>query len=265
MQQVAIDIGNTRTKAGVFRDNTLVHKEIWATWTAADLLSFVQLHHANAVIFSSVAHTPDHLRATLPVHISLTELTHDIPLPFRNLYHTPHTLGKDRLAAVAGAQALWEGQNLLIIDCGTCVKYEALTAEGAYLGGNIAPGAAMRVRAMHHFTQRLPEVPLQFPDQPIGYSTETALQNGALLGMVHEMSGFIRTFAREMKHPAPSASGASASALHVVLTGGDGALFASVLSDYLPTDINILLHHEPDLTLYGLYHILQFSVLSAIP
>ena len=80
-------------------------------------------------------------------------------------------------AAIAGAQALLPGQNCLVVDCGTCIKYDLLTAAGVYLGGNIAPGAKMRAEAMHHFTARLPEVDLNMPADFIGHSTETALQN----------------------------------------------------------------------------------------
>ena len=142
--------------------------------------------------------------------------------------------------AVAGAQALFPGENCLVIDCGTCIKYEMLTSEGIYTGGNIAPGATMRIKAMHHFTARLPEAPMEMPDDFIGHSTETALQNGALRGAVLEMEGFIRLF--EQKH-AP---------LRVVLTGGDADFFQPFL--HLPNDSTV-----PDLTLHGLNNILIFN------
>lgn len=260
MYRIVTDIGNTRTKIGLFKDNILIHKEIWLQWTAHDLALFQRRHHAQEVIFCSVAYTPPDLRTAFEPHVSLLELTHDTPLPFINHYRTPLTLGKDRLAAVAGAQALYDGTAVVVIDCGTCVKYEALTAAGVYLGGNIAPGAFMRIKAMHHFTQRLPEVPLQLPDEPIGYSTETALQNGALLGMALEMAGFVRIFRQNMQAPSDAPPpDKSVSPLQVILTGGDAALFTEILPDLLREEPVCVFHHEPDLTLYGLHHILRFS------
>jgi type III pantothenate kinase len=144
------------------------------------------------------------------------------------------------MAAVAGAQALFPGRNCLVIDCGTCIKYDLLTGGDTYAGGNIAPGAAMRIRAMATFTARLPEVPFEMPETVVGFSTKTALQNGALRGAALEIMGFVQAFAE------------GAESLQVVLTGGDAAFFAP----HLPIP-DILI--EPNLLLHGLNHILQYN------
>jgi type III pantothenate kinase len=168
------------------------------------------------------------------------ELTNTTALPFENRYTTPHTLGKDRLAAVAGAHALFPGENCLVIDCGTCIKYDLLAADGIYHGGNIAPGAHMRIQAMHHFTARLPEVVMEMPEQVVGNSTETALQNGALRGASLEMEGFIRLFEQQY------------SPLRVVLTGGDANFFKPFLTFSIDSIV-------PELTLHGLNNILIYN------
>lgn len=197
---------------------------------------------AERVIFSSVGvPDPDTLRLLTENFVEAMELTQELPLPFTNAYRTPETLGKDRLAAVAGAQALFPGENCMVVDCGTCIKYELLLGKGVYLGGNIAPGAAMRLRAMHTFTARLPEAPVQMPDELVGHSTETALQNGALRGAALEIEGFIRAF-RERATP-----------LVVLLTGGDAEFFEPFLRSV--PEIRLL----PHLTLHGLNHILQYN------
>ena len=164
-------------------------------------------------------------------------LTPQTSLPFENRYATPVTLGKDRLAAVAGAYARYPGQNCLVIDTGTCIKYDLIDAFGVYHGGNIAPGGAMRLRAMHEFTERLPEAPMVMPAHVVGDSTETALQNGALLGAALEMRGY-HALLRERY-----------SALQAVLTGGDADFFfkhAQIAGAVV----------EPDLVLYGLLRLL---------
>lgn len=218
-----------------------MEQAIWTDWSLEEIVAYGNQAGANRVINASVAMPdPETQRRLAEVFPIALELTYETPLPFRNAYRTPETLGRDRLAAVAGAQAIFSKKNCLVVDCGTCIKYDFLTAEGVYSGGNIAPGAAMRIRAMHTFTARLPEVPMKMPDELIGYSTETALQNGALRGAVLEIMGFIALF-RE-----------SAPDLQVLLSGGDAAFFAP----HLPVPA---LHVEPLLTLYGLNHILQYN------
>lgn len=238
---LVLDIGNTRSKVGIFDDQRLVEQAIWRDWTLEELSSYGNQAGADHVIFSSVSVPDPALQEKLALRFtSALELTHETPLPFRNAYRTPQTLGKDRLAGVAGAQALFPGRHCLVVDCGTCIKYELLSAEGVYEGGNIAPGARMRIQAMHAFTARLPEVSMDMPGSDIGTSTETALQNGALRGAVLEIEGFARAFAQERE------------GLVILITGGDAAFFLPQLR--LPG-----LHHEPHLTLYGLNHILQYN------
>lgn len=234
---LALDIGNTRTKSGLFEGNELVEQAIWAHWTLADLYMSGNRAKVERIIVSSVAEPDGAMLEMLSKHFKVLELTHRTSLPFENRYKTPETLGKDRLAGVAGAHFLFPGKNCLVVDCGTCIKYDMLTGDGVYHGGNIAPGARMRIQAMHHFTARLPEVEMEMPNDFTGYSTETALQNGALRGAVLEIQGFARLF--EQRH----------GTLQIILTGGDAAFFQAQL------DIDNLIV-EPDLTLFGLNHIL---------
>src|SRR5688500_16405275 len=83
-------------------------------------------------------------------------MTESTPLPIVNLYKTPKTLGPDRLSnAVAGA-FLFPKKNVLIVDTGTCIKYDFINKNREYCGGSISPGLAMRYRALHEFTGKLP-------------------------------------------------------------------------------------------------------------
>jgi type III pantothenate kinase len=237
---LTLDIGNTRTKSGLFEGNELVEQAIWADRTLAELLAFGNRTGVDRIIVASVAEPDEVLTGMLAKHFKVLELTHRTPLPFKNQYKTPETLGKDRLAGVAGAHFLFPQKNCLVVDCGTCIKYDMLTGDGVYHGGNIAPGARMRIQAMHHFTARLPEVEMRIPDVFTGFSTETALQNGALRGAVLEIQGFVQLFERQHGR------------LQVILTGGDAAFFQPQLGIE-----NVIV--EPDLTLFGLNHILQYN------
>ncbi|MDO8367634.1 MAG: type III pantothenate kinase [Saprospiraceae bacterium] len=237
---LAFDIGNTRRKIGLFNGSRLLECKVVTDWTTDQLLAYCKQAGVRSIILSTVAFPDKSLQASLTQYFDILELTQETPLPFENQYSTPQTLGKDRLAAVAGAQALLPRQHCLVVDCGTCIKYDVLTEKGEYPGGNIAPGVQMRARAMHEFTAQLPEVALQMPDDFIGNSTETALQNGAFLGAALEIGSFVGLF--EQRY----------SPLKVILTGGD----SSFLLPYLKIRH---LTHEPDLTLYGLNNILMFN------
>jgi type III pantothenate kinase len=238
--QLVLDIGNTRSKLGLFKENLLLEQADWTHWPLHQLSDYAARAGVQQLIVSSVA-TPDPERiSALRRQFRVVELNHHTPLPFRNQYTTPQTLGKDRLAAVAGAQALFPSENCLVIDCGTCIKYDFIDQNSNHHGGNIAPGLAMRIKAMHHFTARLPEVPLHFPDNPVGNSTETALQNGALRGAMLEIEGFIRMFEEKT------------SPLRPIITGGDAPMLTPHLN-------HKNLKHLPDLTLFGLNAILRFQ------
>ncbi len=239
---LCIDIGNTRLKAGLFAQNQLVETAFFAPEALGEVADWARDCGAENAIFCTVGQAQTGVSEVFQHFKTFLELDHRTALPFENRYQTPETLGKDRLAGAAGAIANFPGENVLTVDCGTCIKYDVVTASGAFLGGNIAPGAAMRLRAMHHFTARLPEATFSLPDTPIGHSTETALQNGGLLGAALEIEGFARKFARKFRGN-----------FRVILTGGDAEFFAKQLKI---KNLSV----EPNLVLCGLNSILNHNL-----
>jgi type III pantothenate kinase len=237
MRILAFDIGNTFTKMGTFSDGKLVKKEVKPFDHAFAALRSVNFEPPKHVVICSVTRSHHSLIQWLQsMQIPVTELTSKTPLPFKNGYGTPESLGMDRLASIAGVHSLYPEQNCLVIDCGTCIKYDMLDAKGLYHGGNIAPGLQMRIEAMHHFTAQLPVVQKVMPDDLIGKTTITALQNGAIRGAAFEIQAAIGAFKRSFGD------------LQVVMTGGD----SEFLQQHLEID-NIAL--QPDLVLHGLQHI----------
>jgi type III pantothenate kinase len=214
---------------------------VWEQWSPEAFLQLATNQKAHNIILSSVAGVmPAHLEQQAATQFYYLPLKNQTPLPFKNLYRTPLTLGIDRLAAVAGALASFPAQNCLVVDAGTCMTYELLTAQAEYLGGNIAPGIAMRLKAMHAFTAKLPEVSKGETEDWVGYSTESALRNGAQWGAAFEIEG---TIARLQGKFSP---------LTVILTGGDAIFLAKMLK----SQIFVL----PDLVLIGLNKILNHNV-----
>ena len=239
---LAVDIGNSVTKAGWFKQGNLL--ELQPSVDADELVIRVREQPPDRIIVSSVSAHTDKLRKAVVEPTKFIVLGPETPLPFENTYRTPKTLGTDRIAAVAGANALFPGQNVLVIDAGTCVTYEMLSERGQYLGGLISPGLRMRWRAMHTFTARLPLVSLDLPEQSadlplIGKSTEEALQGGAVFGMAAEIDQIIRRYADKF------------AALQIVICGGDiNFLRPWILSEH---------RYVPELVLIGLNSIAQYE------
>jgi type III pantothenate kinase len=233
---LAIDIGNTRTKWGLFENKELLRKGVAESGDTGAIEELLYNHPVKNSILSSVSEAAAALTAMLRDRTVFMELDSDTPLPIANRYATPKTLGKDRLAAAAGAWALFPGERCLVIDAGTCITCDILSEEGAFLGGNISPGIDMRLKAMHAFTARLPLAERATLGHWIGNSTETALQNGAQWGALWEISALTDHCAAEFGK------------IKVVLTGGDANFFVKNLKR------EIFAH--PDLVLIGLNAIL---------
>ena len=154
-------------------------------------------------------------------------------LPIELAYRTPQTLGIDRLAAVIGARTRFPGRDCLIVSAGTCITVEHLSASGVYLGGSISPGIGMRLRSMHEHTGRLPLVDAVLPKgAPIGTTTASALQQGAIRGAAHELLGWWREASRrglsEGGNTLRKAAGHEAD-VQLVLCGGDAPLLRPLL------------------------------------
>ncbi len=241
MKKLIIDIGNTRAKLAAFQGDRLIEYWNWPDWQLSDFKALATNQNPRYVILCNVKGEKGAAVAGCFGSDTLClNLDHETPLPIDNAYQTPETLGKDRLAAVVGAQNLYPGQNCLVIDAGTCMTYDLLEAAGVYRGGNIAPGLQMRLRAMHEYTARLPLVPIRPIDEWVGYSTESAMRNGALLGAILEIQAYSDWLQGKIGE------------IKIILTGGDANYFAENWKR------EIFVH--PNLVLIGLNKILDYNV-----
>lgn len=236
---LTIDVGNTLTKLAIFDQEKLIHKTVWQQWDFQQLSDLITNHFVKKIIYSTVKDIPKELTNWMHQHFFCIQLTANTPLPIKNLYKTPETLGKDRLAAVVGAYQLYPQTSCLIIDAGTCVTYDILTERGEYIGGNIAPGIAMRLKAMHHFTAKLPLLEIAQLEQKIGNTTETAMRSGAQWGLILEIEGHIRWCEKKFGR------------INVILTGGD--------TNFLDKNLKTKIFAHPNLVLVGLNKILNYN------
>ncbi|WP_304582535.1 type III pantothenate kinase [uncultured Alistipes sp.] len=152
-----VDIGNTRVKAAVMERGECVAQRSAGSLEPAMLDElFAAWRIDKAIVCSTRGDTAD-AAAMLRRRVErVVEFGPATPVPIRNDYLTPATLGRDRLAAAVGAAVLWPGRNVLIVDCGTAVTIDLVTADGTFRGGCISPGLRSRFRALHDYTAALP-------------------------------------------------------------------------------------------------------------
>lgn len=226
--EIVVDIGNTRTKIAVFKQAEL---QVVITETADVAKKVANLHGQYSFqsgIISSVSEDVLPVLEAVP-SINWLPLNHQTDLPIINKYQSPETLGVDRIALACAAQTKYANQNVLVIDAGTCVTYDIVTAEGHYLGGAISPGLHMRLQAMHTFTSKLPKVDLKTEINLIGKTTTTSMQSGALYGLAAEIDGIIAQYSSVFEN------------LIVVLTGGNTKPLANLVKSGIFARQNFLL------------------------
>ncbi len=238
---LVIDIGNTRTKVAIFHRGEVLITIPFDQLNTSDInILKREYDDLSKVIVSAVKDYPEELRDLLQNEFdTFIELDANTPLPIENCYQTKQTLGKDRIAAVVGAFDLYPNTNILVIDAGTAITYDILTAEGKYLGGNISPGLEMRLKALNHFTGKLPKVEQTNQNKLFGTTTEEAIRAGVQNGTVYETDTTISTFKEFYNN------------LKVIITGGDAEFFDNKLKNSFFVHFN--------LTSLGLNRILQYN------
>ena len=194
--QLIVDIGNSSAKVALFEGDTLIedfrvgHEELCPMFTEKAGDSAIR-----AAIVSSVIPLGEEVeQAIKALPYPCLCMSARLKMPFTIAYKTPHTLGPDRLAAVAEACAQQPGHDLLVIDVGTAITYDLVTADGIYLGGNISPGIGMRFKALNLLTGKLPLVDKEGERTAIGNTTETAIREGVLQGVSKEIEGYIHEY-----------------------------------------------------------------------
>ncbi|MFK7949894.1 MAG: type III pantothenate kinase [Saprospiraceae bacterium] len=236
-----IDIGNTRTKIAIFKKGKIFKNMKIKSLSIKILVDLKLEHNINAVIISTVKKTVDTqiVNEIKRWQTFFIQLSHKTSLPIINEYQTPETLGRDRLAAVVGANQIYSNENCLVIDAGTCITYDFITMDNRYLGGSISPGLIMRYRAMHEFTAALPLLNKQRLNTFVGYNTVTSMQTGVEVGLTFEIQGFINKYIHKFGQ------------IKVIMTGGD--------AEYLASQMKNKIFVIPDLVLVGLYKILTYN------
>lgn len=240
MANLVLDFGNTRIKAASFHNGK--PEEIRYFHRIEDLLHQKEyIQNFKNIILASV--TNQHL-AFIELwqnHIPVIVFHKNLKTPLINAYLTPETLGHDRLLASIGAYDDYPDKPVLVIDFGTCIKYNFTNESNHFLGGAISPGLQMRYKALNHFTEKLPLLNVDYDFHTlIGANTSESIQSGVINGAVKEIDGIINEYCSIYPN------------LVTIGTGGDLEFFAKRLKNSI--------FAEPNLVLKGLHHILKSNL-----
>jgi type III pantothenate kinase len=239
--ELAVDIGNTFIKAGIFQNDRLFEILKLKSLNYQRLLSFAFSHSVKDIIISSVRKEhPFNNSRFRKFFRHIIELDAQTKLPITNLYKTPETLGKDRLAGVIGAQTIFPENNVLVIDMGSAITFDFINDKNEYYGGNISPGLSMRYKALHDFTSRLPKLIPANKTELLGKTTVEAIHSGVQNGIIFEIEKYIETLKKQH------------TGLKIILTGGD--------SNFFDNKLNYTIFVESNLILKGLQRILKYNI-----
>jgi type III pantothenate kinase len=244
---LAVDVGNTNVTFGLFDGERLAadwrvtsHRERTADEMAVELrqlfhLRGLELDAVSGVVISSVVPTlnPALIEASRRyLNCEPVMVGPGVKTGVRVRYETPRDVGADRIANALAAFTKYGGP-IVVIDFGTAVTYDAISAEGDYLGGAIAPGVEISLDALVSQTAMLRRVEPVAPDSVIGRNTVASIQSGLVWGFVAQVEGMVERMVGELGGRA-----------RVIATGGQAALVAGLT--------HVIEETDPLLTLEGL-------------
>lgn len=246
---LAIDIGNTNIVCGLFKEDKIIHK--WRIISDSDksidgyavdlvelfLTKKIDCLHISGVVIASVVPL-----LTTKLHEAVKKFTNcraiivgetGVSLDIDIQVKSKNEVGADRLINAIAAYKKYQG-NLIVIDFGTATTFDVVGPKGQYLGGAIAPGINLSLKALHDMTAKLPRISVKKQNNVIGKNTVEAMNSGVYFGYLSLIEGMIRRIETEYGQKTTK-----------IITGGVAEIFKDALC-------GIIDHHEEDLTLEGL-------------
>tara|TARA_R110002072_G_scaffold266303_4_gene425222 strand:- start:3351 stop:4073 length:723 start_codon:yes stop_codon:yes gene_type:complete len=234
-QVFVIDAGNTVIKIARFDNGVL--SDIMRT-TLPKFSEFIKDVRITDVIISSVLSKEN--TAIIARHFQTPLIiSNQSKLPITLKYHSPKTLGIDRICNVVYASTQITKGFALTIDIGTCIKFDLVNAKKEYLGGSISPGIEMRYKSLNDYTGKLPLISEKSKTPLIGKDTNSSIQSGVMNGINAEIYRLMEQYSSQYRD------------LTFFVTGGDARYF----DIHSKNDIFAV----ENLTLIGLYEIYGFN------
>lgn len=235
-----IDIGNSRAKIVVVEGRNILREWIIEDIDNALINAIFEEYDIRRAIVASTRGNEVAIAEKVEAKGAKTIIFKPAttPIPIGNDYHTPETLGADRLAAAVGAWAMYGDKDIMIVDFGTAITIDYVV-DGAFKGGNISPGVTTRFRALADYTARLPRCYATEEVLDYGRTTCEAIEQGVMRGVEHEIRGYIEAFGEKNEKKC------------IIFTGGDAKYFVKRIKNAIFADC------EP--VVFGLNRILDYN------
>ena len=231
-QYLLIDIGNSYIKSAVYQGDTLLKRISIQKNEEEKIASIIANGRIAAILISTSGKSSleENLQINFP-SIPVFHLNYTQAKDLKLAYLQPENLGKDRIAAMLGAQNVRPEKNICVVQAGTCLTIDLLLRDGKHLGGSISPGLRMRFNSMHQFTAKLPLSNENEILGPFGNSTLSCLASGVIYGMVAEIEFQFEAFKKQIDQD-----------IELILTGGDVNNLATRLkhSNFVAPDLVFL-------------------------
>ncbi len=234
-----IDIGNSYIKASLFQGDNLLKRISVQKGSEDKIVKIVADGQISGILISASgnSHIEKSLQSLFP-QIPVFHLHYSQLKEIHLSYSQPENMGKDRLAAIVGAQIVRPQKNICLVQAGTCLTIDWLLKDGNHKGGTISPGLKMRFKSMHEFTAKLPLSTENELLGLVGNSTDSCLASGVIFGMVAEIEFQLEAFKNQIGEE-----------VELILTGGDVNNLAHRLK---PSNFVV-----PDLVFLGMLKILK--------
>jgi type III pantothenate kinase len=227
-----VDVSNSYTKFVLSKRDRIVGRVRRAPTRGLGVKDFAGMGFETLVLSCVVPEVGRRLKGIFRGH-RVIEVGPRIELGVGVEYPKPSSIGADRLANAAGASALF-GKPCVVVDFGTAVTFDIVSAEGAYIGGVIAPGLEVMTDFLYARTALLPKISLREPERTVGKSTREAMVSGAVYGYRGLVRGILERVGDELGKTPP----------RVIATGG----YAALIAEGLPEIETVV----PNLTIEGL-------------
>jgi len=236
---LCFDFGNTRKKVAVFHDDEIKEVIVLPDDAVETIQLLIRKLQPEKSVLASVVDHNIAIEELLAVNTKFHKLSHLTRVSFTTPVGKPESIGADRLALAAAAVHFYPTKNNFVIGLGSCITYNFINKYHEFVGGAISPGLEMRLKALNHYTAKLPLVKADSNTPLIGYDTTTNILTGVVMGMAKEIDGFIDAYRERFRN------------FNVLLTGGDIVYLGSHLKNKIFAD--------PDLIFKGLYAISEVN------
>ncbi len=249
------DIGNTSITLGLFEEDALVEEYRLASDKDLSLEEYEVLLKTlfkdftvdGSIISSVVEELTQKFKTAVDNVFKLNSiiLSTEISTGVKIVLDNPQEAGADRIANAAGAYVLYK-HPVIVVDFGTATTFDIVNGNGEFVGGIIAPGLNLQLKALNKFTSKLPRIEVALSNSAIGHNTSDAILSGVLRGSAAMIDGLIEQCEKELGEKAV-----------IVATGG----YSGLVANYLKRHFDFI---NPTLTLEGLRYLYQINKLDVV-